>query len=240
MDQTSADFQPPFLSLVIPAHNEESKIARTLDLLLGWRAGQPFKTEIIVVENGSSDQTAQIVQARTEQCPHLHLIALSDSGKGRAVRHGMLAARGQYRMMLDADLAMPPEEISRFLPPVVQADLAIGSREAPGSEVDCPTNRRLSGRIFNAMVRILLLPGMHDTQCGFKCFTAQAANTLFSQTESESFAFDVEVLYRARQAKLSIVEIPITWRHDPDTRVRLFRDSLNMFVEIFRMRRRLH
>ena len=150
----------------------------------------------------------------------------------------MLEAEGQFRFLCDADLSMPIAEVNRFLPPLLEDfDIAIGSREAPGAIVDQPASRRRIGRIFNAIVRLLALPGLRDTQCGFKCFRAAVAEDVFSRQRLDGMAFDVEVLRIARHRGYRIIEVPITWNFDPDSRVRLFRDSFRMVLELLTIRR---
>ncbi|MCK4626041.1 MAG: glycosyltransferase, partial [Phycisphaerae bacterium] len=205
----------------------------------------------LVVENGSGDRTFEVAQsfgksvaantaatAPTPGHPSLRVLREEMRGKGLAVRRGMLEARGQYRFLCDADLSMPIAEVNRFLPPLLEDfDIAIGSREAPGSVVTQPASRRRIGRVFNAIVRILALPGLRDTQCGFKCFRAGVAEDVFRRQRLDSMAFDVEVLRIARGRGYRILEVPITWNFDPDSRVRLFRDSLRMVAELLTIRR---
>src|SRR5262249_32442356 len=153
-------------------------------------------------------------------------------------RSGALAARGDYVFFADADLSMPLAEIPNFLPPVLAgADLAIASREASGAvRYDEPVLRHLLGRVFNALVRATLLPGIHDTQCGFKCFTRAAARELFTAQTLDGFTFDVELLYLARRRGYRIVEVPIHWRFQPHSRVHPVRDSLRMAAGVWRVR----
>ena len=171
--------------------------------------------------------------------PQLLLISLSQPGKGNAIRTGMLAARGAYRFMADADFSMPVEEINKFLPqgkPV--APVAIASREAPGAKrVGEPFYRHLIGRIYNFLVRLLVLPGLQDTQCGFKCFSAEAAEAIFPLQRLEGWSFDVEVLTIARQLGFEIAEVPITWQFQPGSRVHLLGDSLQMAKDLLIIRR---
>jgi hypothetical protein len=151
----------------------------------------------------------------------------------------MQAARGAYRFICDADLSMPIEELPRFLPPALaHADIAIASREAPGARrFNEPAYRHLIGRAFNLLVRWLAIPEIHDTQCGFKLFRAAAAEDLFSVQRLDGWTFDVEVLYIALRRGYRIVEVPIPWTHHPGSRVRVLRDSVTMFLDLFRIRR---
>jgi len=229
----------PFLSIIIPAHNEAERLPASLQALRGFIDSLPFETEVIVVENNSSDATAEIVREWMNTMPQLLLISLSQPGKGNAIRTGMLAARGAYRFMADADFSMPVEEINKFMPqakPV--APVAIASREAPGAKrVGEPFYRHLIGRIYNFLVRLLVLPGLQDTQCGFKCFSAEAAEAIFPLQRLEGWSFDVEVLAIARQLGFEIAEVPITWQYQPGSRVHLLGDSLQMAKDLLTIRR---
>ena len=171
----------PFLSFVIPAHNEETRLPDTLKQVLEFAGKQTYSIEVLVVENGSLDRTFQIAQDFAMHNPILKVLQNAESGKGRAVRQGMLAAQGEYRFMCDVDLSMPLSEINRFLPPTLEGyDIAIASREAPGAiRHDEPYYRHFVGRIYNGLIRFLALPGLDDTQCGFKCFRAAVADDLF-------------------------------------------------------------
>ncbi len=228
----------PFLSIVIPAHNEEARLPGTLEEVFAFLSVQPYSAEVLVVENGSEDRTLEVAQSFVSGHPSLRVFRESRRGKGLAVRRGMLEAEGQFRFLCDADLSMPIAEVNRFLPPLLEDfDIAIGSREAPGAIVDQPVSRRRIGKIFNAIVRLLALPGLQDTQCGFKCFRAAVAEDVFSRQRLDGMAFDVEVLRIARHRGYRIIERPITWRFDPDSRVRLFRDSTRMVLELLTIRR---
>ncbi|HXF68224.1 MAG TPA: dolichyl-phosphate beta-glucosyltransferase [Thermoflexus sp.] len=228
----------PFLSIIIPAHNEERRLPRTLAqidrFLQEWR--QP--AEVIVVENGSTDRTADIVEAFARDHPYVRLIRTPRRGKGLAVRLGMLAAHGRYRYICDADLSTPIEEVVKFLPPQLEGfDVAIGSREVAGARrIGEPLYRHVIGRLFNAIVRALAVPGFQDTQCGFKMFRAEVAEDLFRVQRLDGMSFDVEVLFIARMRRYRIVEVPVTWYFNPESRVRLFRDSVNMFRELLMIR----
>ncbi len=228
----------PFLSLIIPAHNEAQRLPNTLDRVLAFLRTQPYEAEVLVVENGSSDATYEIAQAYAARHRNLRVLRETERGKGLAVRRGMLAARGAYRFMADADLSMPIEELPRFLPPqLTDFDIAIASREAPGAvRYNEPAYRHLVGRIFNGMVRLLALPGLQDTQCGFKCFRGEVAEDVFRYQTLTGMSFDVEVLFIARRRGYRIVEVPIPWYFDPDSRVRLVQDSLRMAWDLLTIR----
>src|SRR4051812_47658021 len=186
----------PFLSIVIPAHNEERRLPQTLEQVVAFVKKQSFISEVIVVENGSRDQTLQVAQDFAARHPFIQAIHEGQPGKGRAIRKGMLAARGEYRFFADADFSMPVDEISRFLPPAIDAPIVIASREGPGAvRYDEPTYRHFTGRVFNTIIRLLVLHDLNDTQCGFKMFRADAARELFPRQTLMGWSFDVELLY---------------------------------------------
>ena len=193
---------------------------------------------MIVVENGSSDQTLAIAQSFTNQMPSLRVFAEERRGKGLAVQRGMLEARGEFRFLCDADLSMPIDQINRFLPPALaEMDVAIGSREVDGAQrFDEPAFRHLIGRIFNTMVRWLVLPGLQDTQCGFKCFRAEVAEAVFPLQTLDGMSFDAEVLFVARKMGYQVREVPIDWYFNPDSRVRLVQDSMRMAWDLLTIR----
>lgn len=229
----------PFLSVIIPAHNEEHRLPHTLRQVFDFLKGREFIAEVIVVENGSTDRTIEIARDFARRHANLRVLQEQARGKGLAVKRGMLEAHGEYRFICDADLSMPIEEVSRFLPPLLtDFDIAIGSREAPGSvRYNEPAYRHWGGRAVNAAIRLLILPGLQDTQCGFKCFTAGAAQTLFSLQTLPGWSFDIELLYLARRRKYRIREIPINWYFDPETKLSAVRDALQMIMDIFTIHR---
>jgi glycosyltransferase involved in cell wall biosynthesis len=228
-----------FLSIIIPAHNEEKRLPPTLMAVNAYLGKQPYASEIVVVENGSQDLTAVVTEAFAAEHPRVRLIRESARGKGLAVRRGMLEAEGDYRFICDADLSMPIEEVSKFLPPRLEGvDVAIGSREAPGARrYNEPIHRHLIGRIFSNLVKVFALPGFEDTQCGFKCFSARAAEDIFSVQHLNGMSFDVEALYIAVKRGYRVVEVPINWYFRSESRVRLIDDSLRMFNDILTIRR---
>lgn len=230
--------QHPFLSIVIPAHNEERRLPVSLKKLDDFLASQPYAAEVVVVENGSMDRTVEVVRAFAREHPYVRLFVETARGKGLAVRRGMIEATGDYRFICDADLSMPIDEISKFLPPQVsEFDLAIGSREAPGSKrYNEPYHRHLMGRVLNWIVKLTAVRGFEDTQCGFKMFTARAAEDLFSVQRMGGIGFDVETLFIARRRGYRIVEVPINWYFDPDSRMKLVQDTLHILREIYEIR----
>lgn len=225
-----------FLSVVIPAHNEENRLPASLEQVFRFLAGQAFTSEVIIVENGSSDRTLEVAQEFTRRHANVRVIQ-SERGKGEAVKRGMLEAQGEYRFMCDADLSMPVEEISKFIPPALDSfDLAIASREAKGAvRYNEPAYRHLGGRGINFIIQSLILPGLNDTQCGFKCFRADAAREIFSLQTLPGWSFDIELLYIARKRGYHIVEVPIHWYHHSDSKVSALRDAVQMVRDIFRI-----
>lgn len=232
----------PFLSVVIPAYNEETRIANTLEKVVSFLSSQEFSWEVIVADDGSTDTTAQAVSQAISgddtAKERVRLLSLTHGGKGWAVRHGMLAATGSYRLLSDADLSVPIEQVRRLLPPQRQdSDIAVGSREAQGAvRVGEPGHRHLMGRIFNTLVRRLAVPGLADTQCGFKCFTSAAADELFPAQTMNGFSFDVELLFLARKKGLSVEEVGVDWYYREQSKVRPVRDSLSMTLDLLKIR----
>ena len=229
----------PFLSVIIPAFNEERRLLRTLQQLTEYLRRQPYASEIVVVDDGSSDRTRQVAAEFAQRSPvPVRVLLEPHGGKGQAVRAGMLKAAGAYRFLCDADLAMPADELSKFLPPALSdVDIAVGSREAAGAKrYDEPPYRHLMGRVFNLWVRGLTVRGIRDTQCGFKCFTAAAAEALFSQQRLNGFGFDVEVLFLAQKGGLRLHEVPISWYHQQESKVRPVEDTFRMLYDAARVR----
>jgi glycosyltransferase involved in cell wall biosynthesis len=228
-----------FLSIIIPAHNEEHRLPPTLTAVDAYLGKQAYASEIVVVENGSQDLTAVVTEAFAAGHPRVRLIRERGRGKGLAVRRGMLEARGQYRFICDADLSMPIEEVAKFLPPQLEAyDVAIGSREAPGARrFNEPAYRHFQGRAFSNLVKLFALPGFEDTQCGFKMFRAAAAADVFRVQVFDGMSFDVEALFIARRRGYKIVEVPIDWYYRSESRVHPLLDPLRMLRDILTIRR---
>ena len=228
------DEPPVFLSLIIPAHDEECRLPTTFDRIRGYLDSQPNRVEVLIVENASSDRTWEVASAAAARDSRFRVLREPIRGKGAAVRRGMLAARGEYRFLCDADLSMPIAEVDGFLPPrLTNVDVAIGSREAEGAvRYEEPSRRHLMGRMFNGLIRLLLIPDIQDTQCGFKCFRAEAAEAVFSRTTRTGFSFDVESLVLARRLGFRISEVPVHWHYDADSRVRIVRDSFSMIIDV--------
>lgn len=228
----------PYLSVVIPVYNEEDRIEDTLARVTTYLATRPYCAEVVVVDDGSTDATAELVRRTAGRSSRIRLLSVGHAGKGWAVRQGMLAAAGDYRLICDADLSVPIEQVARLLPPAApDVDIAIGSREAAGAvRHGEPARRHLMGRIFNLLVRRFLIAGVSDSQCGFKCFKAGTVAGLFGLQRTRGFAFDVEVLYLARRRKLTMAEIGVDWYYRDKSKVRLARDSVLMTLDLFRIR----
>ncbi len=228
----------PFLSIVFPAHNEELRLPETLAQVNEFLGRQAYSSEILVVENGSTDRTLEIAREYADRMPGLRVIHEDARGKGLAVKRGMLEATGEYRFFADVDLSMPIEEVNRFLPPqLAGVDIAIASREAAGAvRYNEPSIRHFTGRIFNALVRWIALPGLQDTQCGFKCFHAPAVEDIFPFQTITGWTFDVELLFIASRRGYRIREVPVPWYYNPGSKVRVMRDSLRMAMDLVNIR----
>lgn len=228
------------ISLVVPAYNEARRIGATLNDVLAYFRGQPYATEVIVVDDGSVDGTADVVR---NEFADVRVIAYAPNrGKGHAVRTGMLEARGDIRVYYDADGSTPIEELARLLPHFdAGADIVIGSRLMPESDIVVHQGfvRERLGRLFNRTLHQLGLTRLSDTQCGFKGFTARATEICFRRQTLERFSFDVEVLCIAQRHGLKIVEIPIRWSNNPESRVRMVRDAYPTLRDILTIRARL-
>jgi len=229
----------PFFSLIIPAHNEEHRLPDTLNQVAAYLQAQPYEFEVLVVENCSTDNTLAVAQTFAAQNPWVRVLQNTQRGKGLAVKRGMLEAQGEYRFMCDADLSMPITEIGKFIPPALKGyDIVIASREAPGSiRYNEPVYRHLGGRGINLIIRLLALPGLQDSQCGFKCFTARAAEDLFQVQTLNGWSFDIELLFVARMRGYRLTEVPIHWYFQCESKVHAVRDALRMIGDIFTIRR---
>jgi dolichyl-phosphate beta-glucosyltransferase len=226
-----------YLSVIIPAYNEEKRLPKAIKETALYLMMQDYRSEILVVENGSTDRTAEVanyyLDLFTSKGTNLRgRLIRSLKGKGAAVQAGMLCAQGTWLYMADVDFSTPIEFVRRFLPPEFEGEIGIGSREAPGGKrFNEPARRHLTGRIFNSMTS-LILPEIKDTQCGFKMFRRDAARDLFKRLTVTGWAFDVEVLYLAAQRGYEIKEIGVPWYYNGDSRVRVIRDSLRMAKDI--------
>ncbi len=232
------------LSIVVPAYNEEHRLPPTLARLHAFLSAQPMRWEIVVVDDGSRDATCAVVEAAMADIPNLRLVRQSPNrGKGAAVRLGMLAARGQIRVMSDADGSMSPDQLPRLLAPILActAEIAIGSRYAEGARSDAkqPLYRVLWSRLANSLVQRSLVPGVRDTQCGFKAFTAEAARDLFRLGRIDGWAFDLEILALARRAGYGIAEVGVEWTDDRRSRVNPLKDMWKVVREAMTIRKNL-
>lgn len=227
----------PRLSVVIPAYNEQNRLPASLGALRRYLEARPYAYEVLVVDNASTDATAETVRREAESWPALRCLSIPERGKGIAVKVGALAAKGEAVMLCDADFSMPVEEIERFLERLAESDVAIATREGAGSRrVGEPQLRHIMGRVFNALVRALAVPRFQDTQCGFKCFNRASVEAIFPRLTVRGFGFDVEVLYLARKLGFSVAEVPIVWYFQADSRVNPLRDTPRMILDVLRVR----
>ena len=230
----------PFLSVVIPAYNEEPRIGATLEKVTGYLRRQQYSWELLVVDDGSSDGTAALATRWAGNDERVRVETVPHGGKGWAVKHGMLATVGQYRFMCDADMAMPIEQLEAFLDRMEEGyDIVIGSRQKKGARrVNEPILRHVIGRVFNWTVRLLTVRDFQDTQCGYKCFRDHVAEELFNLQRTRGWAFDVEVLYVATKRKMRVLEMPIEWHYRPSSKLRPHADSFSMLRDIIMLRLR--
>jgi dolichyl-phosphate beta-glucosyltransferase len=230
---------PPDLSIVIPSFNEELRLPLTLANISAYiRASKP-ETEVIVVDDGSTDRTTDVANSFRGEIQRLRVIGNDrNRGKGYSVRHGMLEARGRVVLFTDADLSAPIDEADKLLAALADHDVAIGSRALDRSLIAVHQSvfREYAGMIFNSIVRAILRLPFVDTQCGFKAFRRDRCRVIFQQQRIERFGFDPELLYLARHHGLSAVEIPVRWAHSPATKVSMWRDSIQMFLDVFIIR----
>jgi len=231
---------PVSLSIIIPAFNEERRLPATLEQLISFLDTRPWDWEIRVVDDGSADGTSKVVEGQARVQPRVVLQREPHRGKGGAVRAGMLRATARYRFLCDADLSMPARELPRFLSVLSEgADVAIGSREgAEARRVGEPWRRHITGRGFNWAIQAIAIRGIPDTQCGFKMFTAEAAERVFSHVTIDGWAFDVEALVIARALDLRIAIVPIEWHHRAESQLSVTRDAWRMLRDVWRVRAR--
>ena len=230
---------PLELSVVVPAYNEEARLPRSLERISEYLRRAHPSSEVIVVDDGSSDRTAEVVREWQAQMPELRLLSNgANRGKGYSVRAGMLAAGGEVSLFTDADLSAPIEEAEKLLDALRSADIAIGSRALDRRliQVHQSRARELAGIFFNKMMRLATGLAFEDTQCGFKAFRTARTRIIFQQQKIEDFGFDPEILFLAKRHGLRIAEIPVVWAHDPRTKVHMVRDSLQMFGDLWQIR----
>ena len=227
----------PFLSIVIPVYNEARRIRDTLERISHFKEMKPYSIELIVVDDGSRDQTVEIVS----DFPGLRLVRNDrNHGKGFTVRHGALEARGELLLFTDADLSAPIEEVDKLLSALQSsgADAAVGSRALKRELIGIhqPWFRDMGGRFFNLLVRVFTGLKLHDTQCGFKLFRRSSTRTAFERMRVEGFGFDPELLFLIERGGGRVVEVPVRWNDNPATKVRFFRDSTRMVLDLIAIR----
>ena len=229
----------PELSIVIPAFNEELRLPATLERIAAYLQGSRREAEVLVVDDGSKDRTADVAESFRAKIPSLRVVPNTvNRGKGYSVRHGVQEARGRIVLFTDADLSAPIEEADKLVDALQHFDVAIGSRAINRSLITVHESqfREFAGIIFNKIVRLILWLPFVDTQCGFKAFLRERCKIIFEQQTIERFGFDPELLYLARHHGLRAVEIPVRWGHSPATKVSMLRDSLQMFLDVFLIR----
>jgi dolichyl-phosphate beta-glucosyltransferase len=239
----------PLLSIVVPAYNEEQRLPESLRQILAYLDTQPYPTEVIVADDGSSDRTAEYVEQIVAQRPEVRLLRLDHRGKGYAVRAGALAAHGQFVLLCDADLAVPMEEWERLHEALEHGyQVAIGSREGVGATREGePWYRHVMGRVFNLIIKVVAIGGFQDTQCGFKAMYRTVSDDLFRRVQiygdnappvqgAAVTAYDVELLYLAIRRGYRVAEIPVPWRYGEETKVSAVRDSWRNLRDVLRVR----
>lgn len=230
----------PYFSLIIPAYNEQQRISDTLTTVARYLDRTDWAYEIIAVDDGSTDDTRRAMIESSAKIESLRIISYRPNrGKGYAVRQGVFASRGEYVGFSDADLSAPIEEISKLFAAMRKGyDIVIGSRSVKGARIEThqPFYRELGGKALNLVIQLLAVPGIHDTQCGFKLFRGDVARTIFNLCFIDGWSFDVEVLYIARRLGYKIAEVPVRWSHSADSKIRPFRAGLQMLWDIVRIR----
>ena len=227
------------LSIIVPSFNEELRLPASLERIAGYLNSRGLRSEVLVVDDGSSDRTAEVAASFADRFANLRVLKNDrNRGKGYSVRHGMLEAKGEQVLFTDADLSAPIEEADKLLSALLQYDVAIGSRALNRNLIEVHESpfREFAGIIFNQIVRIVLRLPFVDTQCGFKAFRRERCHIVFEQQRIERFGFDPELLYLARHHGLKAIEIPVRWSHSPATKINMMRDSILMFVDVFTIR----
>ncbi len=241
--------ESPYLSVIIPAYNEAIRLPKTLSTVLSYLQAQPYSVEVLVVDDGSADNTVALAKEAAQRYPEIRVIENDHRGKGYTVRSGMLQGRGKYILFSDADLATPIEEVEKLLPHLEDGyDVVIGSREGQGARrIGEPSYRHFMGRIFNFIIRLITLGGFQDTQCGFKAFTHAAAHDLFTRAqlygedaqqikEAAVTGFDVEILFLAVKHGYKVKEVPVKWIYGTETKVNPLKDSWRNFKDVVSVR----
>jgi dolichyl-phosphate beta-glucosyltransferase len=227
------------LSVVVPCLDEETRLPRSLAAVCRYLTGTGRSCELVLVDDGSHDRTPDLIREAERAHPSVRGVILpSNRGKGRALAEGVAVTRGRLVLISDADFSAPIEELPKLEEAIaLGAHVAIGSRAKRGArEVDQPVHRRAMGKGFNLLVQALLLPGLWDTQCGFKLFRGEVARDLFGRLRTDGFAYDVEVLYEARRSGLTVSEVPVRWINSTTTRVQAVRHSREMLLDLLRIR----
>ncbi len=245
----SVETPQPLVSTVIPAYNEARRLPQTLARVDAYFQSQAYASEILVVDDGSSDDTARAVELFMQEHPRVKLIRNDHRGKGYTVRTGMLAARGHIVLFSDADLSTPIEELEKLMPWFERGyDIVIGSREGLGAQrIKEPFYRHIMGRVFNLIVQTLTVRGIQDTQCGFKAFRDEVARDVFARMQLYGdnakpvrggmvTAFDVEVLFIGHKSGYRIKEVPVQWRYGAETKVNPWKDSFRNFRDVLMVR----
>jgi glycosyltransferase involved in cell wall biosynthesis len=231
---------PPNYSIIIPAYNEAARLGATLDRVLAYVTEKGWDAEVLAVNDGSRDGTADVIRGYAKKNPRLRLLENpGNRGKGYSVRNGMLHAQGEVLLFSDADLSSPIEEAEKlFAALAAGADIAIGSRwlRSDLQTQRQPLYRQLFGRIFNLLLRVILGLNFKDTQCGFKAFNRKAASAIFPLQKIERWGFDPELLYLGQKFRFKIVEVPVAWAHSEGTRINPLRDGIRMFLEMLKIR----
>ncbi len=236
------DRSQPIASVIIPAWNEERRIGKSLEQVAAFVRELPEPIEVLVVDDGSDDDTVAIVEASIRNHPFVKLIRNPHGGKGAAVKTGISQGAGQYLIVSDTDLSVPIRELPKFLPPALDGyDVAIASREVAGARrIDEPHYRHLMGRVFNLLVRLVAVPRIQDTQCGFKAYRREVARDVFPRQTIEGWGFDVEVLFIARHLGYGIVEVPVTWYYGAESKIRPVHDTVGMLRDLWQVRQNAH
>jgi dolichyl-phosphate beta-glucosyltransferase len=228
----------PFVSVIIPAYNEEARLATRLEEAVQYYTDQNYSAEIIVVDDGSTDRTPEIVRELMMKYSCLTLLQVPHGGKGHACKNGVFASHGEWLFLCDSDLSMPLAEFSKFVALFQEnIPIVIASREAPGARrFEEPQYRHIMGRVFNGLVSSLAVSGIRDTQCGFKCYRADVGKKLFAFQTINGWGFDVEILFVAQKFGYYIHEVPINWYYRTHRKVKPIQDTFNMLRDIWQIR----
>ncbi len=232
----------PRLSVVIPAYNEELRLGPTIEKVVQYLTAQAYPAELIVVDDGSSDRTAELARELLDGAPIPHEVLVNEHnrGKGYSVKRGMTHSTGELALFSDADLSTPIEHTADLMAAIgAGADIAIGSRVAPGADIEVhqPFLREMAGRMFSVVQRGILGSGIKDTQCGFKMFTREAVELVFPHQRLERWAFDAELIFIALRLGLRVVEVPVHWRNDAESKVSALTDGTQMVADLAAIRR---